>query len=71
MKHKHSELESLRKSPEAIAGKDYKFSCSSALPSSNEQEQGQPFPSGHVGCLLDAPLSWPEWLLKMRETQLD
>lgn len=71
MKHKHLELQSLRKSPEAIAGKGYKFSCSSALQSSNEQGEGQSFPSGHVGCLLDVPLSWPELLPKMRETQLD
>lgn len=37
MKHKHPKLESLRKSPEAIAGKDYKFSCSSALQSSKNR----------------------------------
>lgn len=55
MKHKHPKLESLRKSPEAIAGKDYKFSCSSALQSSKEQGQGQPFHSGSC-CLLGVPL---------------
>lgn len=55
MKHKHPKLESLRKSPEAIAGKDYKFSCSSALQSSKEQGQGQPFHSGSC-CLIGVPL---------------